>query len=686
MDNIDRGQNELPVEGTPTRTVVVSVPGRGGNPGSRGPVGPQGPPGPPGRDGIGGGYPDPPAPVIGTELRFAKNGSSTTPPELAINSTNPVGWSLTQPSLSSGEFLWLTSARKSSDGSLVTTWSAPIRLSGVMGPPGAKGEDGAQGPPGEGGGGEGTRPPFLIPRGAWDVGGNYYGTAERVDIVTYSGHYYVARVDAGTIPPGTLPTNTEFWNTFDGEYENIATNILLAQNAYVGWLSSNSIFIGEPGFPMLRGWELGGEAIKSIQKRADGTTPKTTLTSDGRIDTIDANIAGTLRVQGSNQLIVGDVTTGKGMMWNGSDLILRGGILQDAGGGAIVIPRFRGPYNSGTTYLVGDQVTNAGSTYISIYASPFSGVPPTNTTYWAVFAAKGTDGGGAGAPGPEGPSYVRKYAKNGSTTLTPTQENISNPTGPGVAWSTSVPSTSVGEYVWVSEAKFESDGVTIIGSWSVGTRLTGLAGTNGAPGAPGSIGPGVVFRGAWNASNTYRGTADVIEVVGYGSLYYYTRTDAGSFTSATSPSSDTSHWNVFGAVFESVATSIFFAELAYINNLGVKNLKTAVSGHRIEILEATNSVKCIDATNSKYVVFGMADHLGGLDLPTIRCIDSTGDVLITSQFINVGDPSEDNYMQFTKDAVNIRKGGVALVGATQELLLSSITKLKFTNGYLTGWE
>lgn len=51
---------------------------------------------------------------------------------------------------------------------------------------------------------------------------------------------------------------------------------------------------------------------------------------------------------------------------------------------------FRGAYAGGTTYYPNDIVTYDNQTYICILQS--TGNLPTNTTYWSLLAAKGTDG------------------------------------------------------------------------------------------------------------------------------------------------------------------------------------------------------------------------------------------------------------------------------------------------------
>lgn len=60
---------------------------------------------------------------------------------------------------------------------------------------------------------------------------------------------------------------------------------------------------------------------------------------------------------------------------------------------------WRGAYDGGTAYVVGDGVAYGGSSYLCILDS--IGHLPTNTTYWSLFAQKG-DTGAAGADGAAG--------------------------------------------------------------------------------------------------------------------------------------------------------------------------------------------------------------------------------------------------------------------------------------------
>ena len=75
--------------------------------------------------------------------------------------------------------------------------------------------------------------PAALFRGTYDSQKQYKGSFLSVDVVKYSGVYYVARVDAGVFS-GQIPTNTKYWNTFGAQFEQIATNLLLAEFANIG--------------------------------------------------------------------------------------------------------------------------------------------------------------------------------------------------------------------------------------------------------------------------------------------------------------------------------------------------------------------------------------------------------------------------------------------------------------------
>lgn len=163
-----------------------------------------------------------------TELRFAKNGSTTTPPALTNTLANPTGWSTSTPTVGIAEYLWMTSAKKSSKGILKTVWTTPVRISGRNGTNGKDGNDGADG-----------KSPAMVFRGDYSHTATYYGTSYRLDCVRYNGAYYIARIDAGEFSSIAPPDSTK-WNAFGGSFESVATQLLLAENANIaGWIFRN---------------------------------------------------------------------------------------------------------------------------------------------------------------------------------------------------------------------------------------------------------------------------------------------------------------------------------------------------------------------------------------------------------------------------------------------------------------
>lgn len=73
----------------------------------------------------------------------------------------------------------------------------------------------------------------AVYRGIYEQDKQYYGGFYRLDVVKYNDSYYVARSDAGTFY-GKIPTDNLYWNTFGAQFESVATDLLLAENANIG--------------------------------------------------------------------------------------------------------------------------------------------------------------------------------------------------------------------------------------------------------------------------------------------------------------------------------------------------------------------------------------------------------------------------------------------------------------------
>ncbi|MBR3757951.1 MAG: hypothetical protein IKK62_05925, partial [Bacteroidaceae bacterium] len=231
------------------------------------------------------------------------------------------------------------------------------------------------------------------------------------------------------------------------------------------------------------------------------------------------------------------------------------------------------------------------STYRCVAAASVKGIAPTNTNYWQIMAqgSKGDKGdtGDSGENGKAGDYYEYRYAVNGSTTSAPTLSNTSRtPSG----WSTTVPAVGTLQYLWFTVAKISGADNTLLSNWSTPQRLTPKDGEKGDKGDDGKS-PALVFRGEYKSDVTYYGNQYRVDCVkGSDGAYYVARIDAGEFKNVAPPG--TSKWNSFGAVFESVATSLLLAENANIagwifRNGRMESQTTDSSGNPMAYLDGT---------------------------------------------------------------------------------------------------
>lgn len=215
-----------------------------------------------------------------TELRFAKNGSTTSPPSLSKSSLNPSGWTTTTPSVGSAEYLWMTSAVKSGDGkTLVSQWTTPVRLTPYNGKDGADGSS-----------------PVMVYRGTYSSLKSYYGNKNRLDCVENGSTYYIARIDAGTFS-NVAPPNTNKWNSFGASFESVATNLLLAEGANIGdWFMKGGRIVSTLGTGDIIELDAKNKRIKITSATSGGSYSQENI---GSVITLDAG-NGTVETRSKN--------------------------------------------------------------------------------------------------------------------------------------------------------------------------------------------------------------------------------------------------------------------------------------------------------------------------------------------------------------------------------------------------
>ena len=139
---------------------------------------------------------------------------------------------------------------------------------------------------------------LIRPRGEWKANTNYVNNTQYRDTIIYNGNTYSCRADHNS---GSSFDVTK-WTLFN-EFINVATQLLVAQNATIDILGTSGLFVGN--LSKTQGWLMTGGSIKhnitGLELTADGklSLPKTgailvggkTFISDGKIvaDFIDVN-------------------------------------------------------------------------------------------------------------------------------------------------------------------------------------------------------------------------------------------------------------------------------------------------------------------------------------------------------------------------------------------------------------
>ncbi len=150
--------------------------------------------------------------------------------------TYPTGWQFDPPPAGS-RFLWMSQARFTATGVLISAWSTPVKITGEKGERGAQGSPGAPGQPGASG-------PMPCMRGGYDSSKTYQGTSFFVDVVLYNNRYYRAKPTAGVFS-GVHPSNSSKWELLNS-FENVATKLLIAEEANIaGWLFNKNHILSQ---------------------------------------------------------------------------------------------------------------------------------------------------------------------------------------------------------------------------------------------------------------------------------------------------------------------------------------------------------------------------------------------------------------------------------------------------------
>nr|DAZ28562.1 MAG TPA: tail protein [Caudoviricetes sp.] len=192
---------------------------------------------------------------------------------LSTSSSSLVGgsWSSTSPTWQNGKYLWSKTKVTYTDNS---TWeSDPACITGSQGQTGLPGA-------------------MIRPRGKWDKNTEYYHNDAFVDVVIYDGLNWLCK----TTHTSTSSFDSTKWEDFH-DFENVATNVLLAQNATIDVLGTSGIFVGN--LEKTEGWLMTEGSIKHNQTGVE-------LTADGKISLPES---GGMTVGGKTFIEAGKIKT-----------------------------------------------------------------------------------------------------------------------------------------------------------------------------------------------------------------------------------------------------------------------------------------------------------------------------------------------------------------------------------------
>ena len=259
-----------------------------------------------------------------TDFKYAKNNSTTTAPALVKTDRTPAGWSDTPPSLSSGEYLWMTQAEIDADDNLLhptVGWATPVRISGEQGPKGddgAPGEDGAPGKDGLQG--------CITRLTEWASGVEYRNDLDLVsngpryiDVVTIYANNKQLKFQCGqthTSSNSNKPTAgsaSAYWQQLN-DMVPIYTPLLFAENAVINFLQGMEFVVHNSKTDISVNTIIAGLVGGDIPLFVGNSTPSNApfrVAKDGAFVATKADITGTINASSGT---IGNFTIDEGTL------------------------------------------------------------------------------------------------------------------------------------------------------------------------------------------------------------------------------------------------------------------------------------------------------------------------------------------------------------------------------------
>ena len=259
-----------------------------------------------------------------TDFKYAKNNSTTTAPALVKTDRTPAGWSDTPPSLSSGEYLWMTQAEIDANNSLLhptVGWATPVRISGEQGPKGDGGAPGDDGAPGKDG-----LQGCIIRLTEWASGVEYRNDLDLVsngpryiDIVTIYANNKQLKFQCSQTHTSSASNKpaagsaSAYWQQLN-DMVPIYTPLLFAENAVINFLQGMEFVVHNSKTDISVNTIIAGLVGGDIPLFVGNSTPSNApfrVAKDGSFVATKADITGTINASSGT---IGNFTIDEGAL------------------------------------------------------------------------------------------------------------------------------------------------------------------------------------------------------------------------------------------------------------------------------------------------------------------------------------------------------------------------------------
>lgn len=259
-----------------------------------------------------------------TDFKYAKNNSTTTAPALVKTDRTPAGWSDTPPSLSSGEYLWMTQAEIDANNSLLhptVGWATPVRISGEQGPKGDNGAPGEDGAPGKDG-----LQGCIIRLTEWASGVEYRNDLDLVsngpryiDIVTIYANNKQLKFQCSQTHTSSASNKpaagsaSAYWQQLN-DMVPIYTPLLFAENAVINFLQGMEFVVHNSKTDISVNTIIAGLVGGDIPLFVGNSTPSNApfrVAKDGSFVATKADITGTINASSGT---IGNFTIDEGAL------------------------------------------------------------------------------------------------------------------------------------------------------------------------------------------------------------------------------------------------------------------------------------------------------------------------------------------------------------------------------------